>query len=74
MPGWSRTRHGSIAGGVLLAAALTAAPLVAQTPPAGGAAAPAGELRPGLGLAAGEAPAIAAPAAAEQQALEEIEA
>ncbi|MDT3707229.1 MAG: peptidoglycan DD-metalloendopeptidase family protein [Thiobacillus sp.] len=74
MPGWSRTRHGSIAGGVLLAAALTAAPLVAQAPPAGGAAAPAGELRPGLGLAAGEAPAIAAPAAAEQQALEEIEA
>jgi len=71
MPGWSRTRHRAIAGGVLLAAALATAPLLAQTPPAD--ADPGAELRPGLGLAAGET-GPAAPAAAEQQALAEIEA
>lgn len=76
MPGVARTRNGLIAAGLLLAGA-TAAPLLAQTTPAP-VAAPGGELRPGVdppptsGTAPAANPEIAA--AAEQQALAEIEA
>lgn len=68
MPVWSRSGKASIAGGMLLAAALAAAPLVAQTPPAE----PGGELRPGIEVAPGQA---SPPAAAvdELRALQQIE-
>lgn len=83
MLGIARTRNGLMAAGLLLLAGIAAGPLLAQTmAPAtpGPAAAPAGELRPGVDVPAA-APVTGAAAAdpgivaaAEQDALAEIEA
>jgi len=83
MPGLSRRRKGSITAGMLLAAALVAAPLFAQTVPPADTAAPATApgpaegLRPGVDVPAAE---VVAPAdqrnvaGTEEQALADIEA
>jgi septal ring factor EnvC (AmiA/AmiB activator) len=83
MPGLSRRSKGSITAGMLLAAALVAAPLFAQTVPPADTAAPATApgpaegLRPGVDVPAAE---VAAPAGqrnvagTEEQALADIEA
>ena len=79
MPGLARTRNRLLAAGLAVLAVLAgaaAAPLLAQTGPGPARPAPEGELRPSV-----DAPAMAPPAAgpagaaaAEQQALAEIEA
>ncbi len=83
MPGLSRRSKGSITAGMLLAAALVAAPLLAQTVPPADTAAPATApgpaegLRPGVDVPAAEAAASADQrnvAGTEEQALADIEA
>lgn len=78
MPGLARKRNRLLAAGLAVLAGAAAAPLLAQTGPGPARPAPEGELRPAI-----DAPAIAQPApaagpavaaAAEQQALAEIEA